>query len=114
MQTRHRLQPGQFLTTLLICNALLPFAQACTASGSTIFVEQVSHHPPVTAFHLQGPSGLFSFQGLSQPEVSFSAGGLKTNARGYRRITFASDGAVIQVGGEMGVIISKLKNQPQL
>ncbi|WIA29609.1 hypothetical protein OEZ86_012096 [Tetradesmus obliquus] len=86
--------------------------QACTASGSSIFVEQVSHHPPVTAFHLQGPSGLFSFQGLSQPEVSFSAGGLKTNARGYRRITFASDGAVIEISYPYYRICGLLSGQP--
>jgi hypothetical protein len=46
---------------------------------------------------VEGPAGLFSFDGLSQPEVSFSGGGLKTSARGYRRITFASDGGVIEV-----------------
>jgi hypothetical protein len=69
------------------------------ASGSSIYAEQISHHPPVTAFHVEGPAGLFSFDGLSQPEVSFSGGGLKTSARGYRRITFASDGGVIEVGG---------------
>jgi hypothetical protein len=72
--------------------------QAHTASGSSIYAEQISHHPPVTAFHVEGPAGLFSFDGLSQPEVSFSGGGLKTSAHGYRRITFASDGGVIEVG----------------
>jgi hypothetical protein len=79
------------------CASADPRSQAHTISGSSIYAEQISHHPPVTSFHVEGPAGLFSFHGLSQPEVSFSGGGLKTSARGYRRITFASDGGVIEV-----------------
>eukprot|EP00879_Flechtneria_rotunda_P000148 GHRR01000215.1.p1 GENE.GHRR01000215.1~~GHRR01000215.1.p1 ORF type:complete len:681 (+),score=269.84 GHRR01000215.1:832-2874(+) len=71
--------------------------QAHLPSGSSIVMEQVSHHPPVTAFHLEGPGGLFTFDGLSQPEVSFTGGGLKTSAKGYRRITFATDNSTVLI-----------------
>ncbi len=40
--------------------------QACLADGTMIYLEQLSHHPPVTAFSMEHPSGLYRFDGLSQ------------------------------------------------
>lgn len=33
--------------------------QAALSDGSTIFMEQISHHPPVSAFHIEGPGMLW-------------------------------------------------------
>lgn len=32
--------------------------QADMCDGSTMYMEQISHHPPVSAFHLEGPGVL--------------------------------------------------------
>ena len=37
--------------------------QAGAPDGSRIFLEQISHHPPVSAFQLLGPRGLYAFCG---------------------------------------------------
>lgn len=29
--------------------------QASLSDGTTMFMEQISHHPPVSAFHMEGP-----------------------------------------------------------
>ena len=49
--------------------------QAAGPDGSHIALEQISHHPPVSAFQLEGPHGAYTFCGQSQPSVSY-----KTNA----------------------------------
>lgn len=37
--------------------------QAAEPDGSQIFLEQISHHPPISAFQLLGPRGLYTFCG---------------------------------------------------
>jgi hypothetical protein len=37
--------------------------EACLPDGCTIFLEQISHHPPISAFQLLGPRALFAFTG---------------------------------------------------
>jgi len=72
--------------------------QARLSDGSEVFLEQISHHPPISAFQLDGPDGLYQFSGSSQPDVSFElqANSVRTAARGARSIKF-------QDGGEIGV-----------
>ena len=65
--------------------------------GSEIFLEQTSHHPPVSAFQLVGPGGRYVFSGLSQPEVGFKGVDVRTTAKGARSIVFADDGLRIHV-----------------
>ena len=38
--------------------------QAGLADGSRICLEQISHHPPISAFQLAGPQGLYTFTGM--------------------------------------------------
>ncbi|GFH28715.1 oxysterol-binding protein 9, partial [Haematococcus lacustris] len=72
--------------------------QAELADGSSMFLEQISHHPPITAFNLEGPGGAYKFNGLSQPNVSLllKHSGIRTVAKGYRYIVFA-DGCRIDL-----------------
>ena len=65
--------------------------------GSEIFLEQTSHHPPVSAFQLVGPGRRYVFSGLSQPEVGFKGVDVRTTAKGARSIVFADDGLRIHV-----------------
>lgn len=58
---------------------------------------QISHHPPISAFELEGPGGRYVFRGLSQPSVSYKTSGgvsIKTVARGYRHVEFADGGRI--------------------
>lgn len=59
------------------------------ADGSVIYMEQVSHHPPVSAFELVGPARAYTFRGLSQPDVSFKGTDVRTTAKGARSLEFA-------------------------
>lgn len=70
--------------------------QASLPDGTRIFIEQICHHPPVTAFEMIGPNGSYAFDGLSQPGASFKGNSVKTRAAGYRRVSFR-DGSVITV-----------------
>jgi hypothetical protein len=73
--------------------------QARLSDGSAIFMEQISHHPPVSAFHIEGPGSQYRFVGLSQPNVSILLKhyGFRTIAKGYRYVEF-SDGSRISIG----------------
>eukprot|EP00798_Chlamydomonas_sp_ICE-L_P026418 gene26418-17517_t len=72
--------------------------QAAHSDGSQIFMEQISHHPPISAFHIEGPDGLYNFRGLSQPNVSILLKyyGFKTLAKGFRYVEF-KDGSRIDI-----------------
>ncbi|PSC69671.1 Oxysterol-binding 9 [Micractinium conductrix] len=68
--------------------------QASLPDGSRISLEQISHHPPISAFQMQGPHGLYTFTGMSQPSVSYKTNAVKTTARGYRVLDFKDGGRV--------------------
>lgn len=61
--------------------------QASLEGGISLFMEQVSHHPPVSAYQLVGPGGSWKFSGWSQPAVApvVKFYGIKTLAKGRRR-----------------------------
>ncbi|KAL3130634.1 hypothetical protein ABBQ38_008026 [Trebouxia sp. C0009 RCD-2024] len=68
--------------------------QAQLSDGTVMYMEQLSHHPPVTAFHMIGAGQKYVFHGTSQPDVSFKTNAIKTAAKGYRRLTFADGGCI--------------------
>ncbi|KAG2435871.1 hypothetical protein HXX76_007066 [Chlamydomonas incerta] len=72
--------------------------QAALSDGTSMFMEQISHHPPVTAIHMEGPGGSYRFRGLSQPTVSIQVKyyGFKTVAKGFRYVEFR-DGTRIEL-----------------
>lgn len=61
-------------------------------------MEQISHHPPVSAFHIEGPGSSYRFVGLSEPTVSLLLlqGGFKTVAKGTRYVELP-DGTHIDI-----------------
>eukprot|EP00798_Chlamydomonas_sp_ICE-L_P017077 gene17077-23372_t len=62
--------------------------QARQVDGSVIQMEQTSHHPPVSVFHIEGPGGKYRFRGLSQPNLSLMVKyyGFKTFAKGFKYV----------------------------
>ncbi|CAG9460107.1 unnamed protein product [Pedinophyceae sp. YPF-701] len=66
--------------------------------GSKIFIEQVSHHPPISVFEYVGKNGRYKFSGSSQPDVKYktSQNALQTFAHGARVVTF-HDGTKIDI-----------------
>ena len=65
--------------------------------GIRLFMEQLSHHPPVSSYQLEGPG--WSLSGWSQPAVVpvVKFYGIKTMAKGARKITFHRDGTSVEM-----------------
>lgn len=80
-------------------NPLLGETWQATQDGGrcSIFMEQISHHPPISVFELIGPDGAYVFSGHSQPDVQYKANAIKTTAKGYRCIEFKDDGTSISI-----------------
>ncbi len=70
-------------------NAALP-------DGSRAYMEQISHHPPVSAYQIIGPGNSYHFYGHSQPSVAYKMNGITTYAVGERELEFL-DGTHIRV-----------------
>jgi len=70
--------------------------EASLADGTSIFLEQVSHHPPVSAFQMVGAHGRYYFHGIARPSLTYKANAIKTQGKGHRCIEFA-DGGVVEV-----------------
>lgn len=73
--------------------------QATLPDETAIYMEQISHHPPVSAFEMVSPPGLgqgWKFSGLSQPDVQAKPqhNVIRTTAKGYRCVLFADGGSV--------------------
>ncbi|KAK9792709.1 hypothetical protein WJX73_008944 [Symbiochloris irregularis] len=62
--------------------------QASLVDGTNIFIEQISHHPPISAFQMVGPGAMYSFTGWSRPEVKYKGNAIKTAACGRRSVSF--------------------------
>jgi hypothetical protein len=53
----------------------------------TLAVEQVSHHPPITAYYMENASKGISLQGYSGQKTSFSAGAIIVRQVGHAMLT---------------------------
>lgn len=69
---------------------------ATLSDGTRAFMEQISHHPPISAFQIIGPGKSYYFHGHSQPTVTYKTNGITSYAVGERQIEFL-DGTVIDV-----------------
>ena len=70
--------------------------QAEFADGTLIFLEQTSHHPPVSHWEVLGPSKCYKLCGYGQPHVSINGGNsIMCHRSGKNKIEFA-DGSVIE------------------
>ena len=49
--------------------------EAALPDSAHVFLEQISHHPPITAFQLLGPHGLYAFMGQRCALWGVGAGG---------------------------------------
>eukprot|EP00295_Goniomonas_pacifica_P017541 CAMPEP_0175845576 /NCGR_PEP_ID=MMETSP0107_2-20121207/22300_1 /TAXON_ID=195067 ORGANISM="Goniomonas pacifica, Strain CCMP1869" /NCGR_SAMPLE_ID=MMETSP0107_2 /ASSEMBLY_ACC=CAM_ASM_000203 /LENGTH=459 /DNA_ID=CAMNT_0017160147 /DNA_START=42 /DNA_END=1421 /DNA_ORIENTATION=+ len=68
--------------------------QACLDDGTSIFMEQTSHHPPVTSWQVFGPQREFSFYGHVQYAASFGYNKLRVTHSGRRVLEFADGGKI--------------------
>lgn len=80
-------------------NPLLGETWQATQDGGRcqIYLEQISHHPPISAFELIGPENSYTFTGHSQPDVQYKGSAVKTTAKGYRALQFPGDGTRIEI-----------------
>jgi len=68
--------------------------EASYEDGAQIFCEQVSHHPPVTAWQVFGPGNSYKFYGYGEWVASFSVNAVSGQQKGRHVIEF-QDGSKI-------------------
>jgi len=75
--------------------------------GTQVFVEQSSHHPPITSWLVVGPRSLYRFSGAGEWTASFRANSVKGWQSGTFRVDFLDGSRVtfglpqVNVGGIM-------------
>mmetsp|Transcript_19660 Transcript_19660/g.40028 ORF Transcript_19660/g.40028 Transcript_19660/m.40028 type:complete len:458 (+) Transcript_19660:237-1610(+) len=74
--------------------------QASFPDGTKLYLEQTSHHPPVTSWQLCGPNGSFHYYGWSTYTASFGYNRLYVKQSGARVCEFP-DGTKITAGFSM-------------
>eukprot|EP00761_Pharyngomonas_kirbyi_P011959 gb/GECH01011985.1/.p1 GENE.gb/GECH01011985.1/~~gb/GECH01011985.1/.p1 ORF type:complete len:378 (+),score=72.54 gb/GECH01011985.1/:1-1134(+) len=66
-----------------------------TEAGCDVFMEQVSHHPPISAFLVKGKDNKFKLQGHAEWAASVRGNALRGQQLGPNVVTF-NDGTVIE------------------
>jgi len=69
--------------------------EAVLEDGTEIFCEQVSHHPPVTNWEVQGPGGMYHFYGSGELTAAFRGNSIRGHQEGSHVIDFKLDGGQI-------------------
>ena len=69
--------------------------EAVWEDGSQIYLEQTSHHPPISHFLLLGPNNSYKFYGFSNFATTAGLNSLKLENKGKRNVEF-KDGFNIQ------------------
>lgn len=54
--------------------------------GTLIYAQQISHHPPVTAFLVIGPGDLYRFSGIYDFDIKPGLNSLTLKNKGTRKI----------------------------
>lgn len=67
--------------------------QATFSDGSEIFLEQTSHHPPVSAFQVFGPDGLWNLSGQHEFKASIRPTSITGGQYGPNHIDFPASAA---------------------
>jgi hypothetical protein len=62
--------------------------EASFEDGTALFLEQSSHHPPVTQYQAIGPHGSFQYSGNIQFHAAFRGNSLRGQWSGLSRVTF--------------------------
>jgi hypothetical protein len=68
--------------------------QAVYADGTKLYLEQTSHHPPISHFQMFGPGSSFKLFGYARMSASLSGNAIKGTQRGANVVQFA-DGSRI-------------------
>ena len=70
--------------------------ECCYSDGSKVYLEQSSHHPPISSYEVHGPNKSYYYEGYSLFTTSAGLNSLNLQNKGRRSITF-SDGLKIEV-----------------
>ena len=68
--------------------------QARGQDGAMIYMEQTSHHPPISHFLIEGPDNSYNMKGWSQYDIRSGLTGARVNVSGTKTLTF-HDGQAI-------------------
>jgi hypothetical protein len=73
--------------------------QGTLLDGTDVYLEQISHHPPISFILLEGPDKLYRFSGYSNFSVKASINSINLEVQGCRTISFP-DGTVIKYNNQ--------------
>jgi hypothetical protein len=69
--------------------------QSTMPDGSKVYCEHISHHPPITAYHLEDVDKDYSFWGAAEFTASFGTNSMKAGQEGNNYLKF-KDGQLIR------------------
>ena len=88
-----------FFKTTSFAKPLNPIlGETCTGQyddGSHFYLEQVSHHPPISYILFMGPKDAYKYYGPSQYAASAGLNSLTVTAKAWRKVTFKDNGQTI-------------------
>eukprot|EP01017_Pseudomicrothorax_dubius_P010057 TRINITY_DN1353_c0_g2_i6.p1 TRINITY_DN1353_c0_g2~~TRINITY_DN1353_c0_g2_i6.p1 ORF type:complete len:330 (-),score=24.72 TRINITY_DN1353_c0_g2_i6:99-1088(-) len=92
---------GSLHKTIIHCMAKAPANpilgetfQAHKADGTSLYMEQISHHPPVSIYSIYGPDGLYVAHGCGEPSMGVGLNTVNGYRQGLTRIRFKDGGEV--------------------
>lgn len=62
--------------------------QALGQDGAMIYMEQTSHHPPVSHFLIEGPDKAYVLRGWSRHSIKMGMQSANLTAQGYKEVEF--------------------------
>jgi hypothetical protein len=68
--------------------------QAVCGDGTVVYMEQTSHHPPISSFLLEAPDGAYTISGWSGGSIWAGLNNATWTSSGYKKIVFR-DGQTI-------------------
>jgi hypothetical protein len=69
--------------------------QGTLLDETNVYLEQISHHPPISFILVEGPDQIYRFSGYSNFSVKASLNSINLDVQGFRTITFP-DGTSIK------------------
>jgi len=73
--------------------------EAMLNDGSHVYVEQISHHPPISFILVDGPDNLYQFSGYSCFSVKAFINSVNLEVSGFKQIKF-KDGSIIKFNNQ--------------
>ena len=68
--------------------------QGSLADGTTVMLEQICHHPPISFINVEGPDGLYGWSGYSSFTTRVHMNSIDLDVKGGKTIVFSDGGRI--------------------